>query len=50
VHGQRYVRNGDGDRNEAERKAWARNFKAARDANLISGELREGQELIWLVA
>ncbi|MFA5952757.1 MAG: AAA family ATPase [Hyphomicrobium sp.] len=50
IHSQRYISNGDGDRNEAERKAWARNFKAARTSNLIGGELREGQELIWLVA
>lgn len=50
IHSQRYVSNGDGDRNEAERKAWARNFRAARDASLIGGELKEGRELIWLVA
>jgi AAA domain len=49
IHRQRYVSNGDGDRIEAERKAWARSFKTAREANLVSGELREGQELIWLV-
>lgn len=48
VHAQRYVSTGEGDRNEAERKAWRRNFKAAQDGNLIGGELREGQELIWL--
>jgi hypothetical protein len=50
VHSQRYISNGDGDRNEAERKAWARNFKLARTSNLIGGELREGQELIWLAS
>lgn len=48
IHSQRYVSNGDGDRQEAERKAWARNFKAARDSRLIHGELRAGQEWIWL--
>jgi len=50
VHNQRYVSNGEGDRTEAERKAWARNFKQALDASLIGGELKGGQELIWLVA
>lgn len=49
VHNQRYVSNGEGDRAEAERKAWARNFKQAREAGLIGGELKDGQELIWLV-
>jgi hypothetical protein len=49
IHKQRYVSSSDGDRNEAERKAWARNLKVARDAGLIGGELKEGQELIWLV-
>lgn len=50
IHNQRYVSNGDGDRTGAERKAWARNFKQAREANLIGGELKEGQELIWLIS
>jgi hypothetical protein len=50
IHNQRYVSNGDGDRAEAERKAWGRNFKLAREANLIGGELKGGQEMIWLIA
>ena len=50
IHKRRYVSNGEGDRAEAERKAWARNFKHARDASLIEGELSSGQELIWLVS
>lgn len=50
IHNQRYVSNGDGDRTEAERKAWARNFKQARELNLIAGELCSGKELIWLVS
>ena len=50
AHLSRYVSTGEGDRNEAERKAWGRNFKAARASNLIAGELKEGQELIWLVS
>lgn len=48
IHNQRYVSNGEGERFEAERKAWTRNFKQARDLNLVGGELKEGQELIWL--
>jgi 5S rRNA maturation endonuclease (ribonuclease M5) len=50
IHNQRYVSTGDGDRTEAERKAWARNFKQAREANLIGAEHNEGQELIWLIS
>jgi hypothetical protein len=49
IHAQRYVSAGDGDPKEAERKAWARNFKEARNVNLISGETTGGQELIWLI-
>lgn len=49
AHNERYVSNGDGDRNEAERKAWARNFKAARDAGLIGAEAKAGQEWIWII-
>jgi len=48
VHRTKYVSTGDGDRSEAERKAWQRSFKAARDRQLVSGELLSGQELIWL--
>ncbi|WP_426525047.1 AAA family ATPase [Bradyrhizobium sp. McL0615] len=49
IHNSRYVSNGDGDRHEAERKAWARNFKAARDAGLIGAEAQGGQEWIWII-
>lgn len=49
IHSARYVSNGDGDRHEAERKAWARNFKAAREAGLIGAEAHGGQEWIWLI-
>jgi AAA domain len=45
VHKQRYVSNGDGDRNAAERQAWARNLRQAQSNGLISGE----NDLIWLV-
>jgi hypothetical protein len=51
IHDQRYVSNGDGsNRTDAERKAWARNFKAARNSDLIGGETINGKELIWLIA
>lgn len=49
AHKARYVSNGDGDRSEAERKAWARNFKAAQEAGLIGGKISNGQEWIWLI-
>ena len=49
VHSQRYVSNGDGDRGAAERKAWQRNFKEARDRDLISGANVSGTDLIWIV-
>jgi AAA domain len=49
IHASRYVSDGEGDRNAAERKAWSRNFKAARDAGLIGGEAKGGQEWIWLI-
>jgi hypothetical protein len=49
IHGERYVSNGDGNRIEAERKAWSRNFKAARQSDLIGGETLGGKELIWLI-
>jgi hypothetical protein len=49
IHAQRYVSTGDGDPKEAERKAWGRNFKAARSADLIGGETTAGQELIWII-
>jgi hypothetical protein len=49
IHNRRYVSAGDGDRFEAERKAWRRNFKQARDNNLIGAEHISGEELIWLI-
>ncbi|ODM71367.1 hypothetical protein A6452_09335 [Bradyrhizobium elkanii] len=50
IHNRRYVSTGDGDRTEAERKAWTRNFKQAREVNLIGGEHKDGQELVWLIS
>jgi hypothetical protein len=49
-HGKRYLHIGDGDRAEAERKSWQRNFREARSRNLICNELAGGRDLIWLVA
>jgi hypothetical protein len=49
VHAQRYVSTGDGDPKEAEKKAWQRNFRQARNSELIGGENVVGQELIWMV-
>jgi hypothetical protein len=49
MHNKRYVSSGEGDRAEAERKAWQRGLKSARDNDLISGEVVDGQELIWMV-
>jgi AAA domain len=49
-HKRLYVHNGEGDRSEAERKAWTRALKTARGAHLISGENVNGQDLIWLMS
>jgi hypothetical protein len=48
LHRRRYVNAGDGDRGEAERKAWKRNLTIARDNGLLAGEMVDGVELIWL--
>jgi hypothetical protein len=50
IHQRRYVSTGEGDRKEAERKAWTRGLKTARANGLIGGELAGGQELIWLTS
>jgi hypothetical protein len=47
-HKQTYISTGDGDRKDAERAAWNRNFKKARDLDLIRAEVIGGEELIWL--
>ena len=49
VHSQKYVSNGEGDRAEAQKKAWTRGLEKAREVSLISGEFIGGQELIWFV-
>jgi hypothetical protein len=45
VHERRYAHNGEGDRKEAERKAWSRNFDKAVGGNKIAVE----GELVWIV-
>lgn len=47
-HKQRYVHGGDGDRAEAERKAWQRNIREARNRSLIGSGMKDGKELVWL--
>jgi hypothetical protein len=49
LHRKRYIGSGDGDRQEAERKAFGRNLRTAKDARLLSGEVLNGKELIWAV-
>jgi AAA domain-containing protein len=46
IHEKRYVHDGEGDRFEAERKAWRRNFKKALDSKIVAGD---GAELVWIV-
>ncbi|GAA0004409.1 AAA family ATPase [Bradyrhizobium diazoefficiens] len=48
-HRKRYVSTGEGDREAAERKAWSRNLKGAREGSLIGAEFHNGQELVWLL-
>lgn len=45
VHERRYPHNGDGDRKEAERKAWKRNFNKAVETKKIGVD----GELVWIV-
>ena len=42
VHLHRYVSAGEGDRENAERQAWHRNLKKARQSDLIGGEYLRG--------
>jgi hypothetical protein len=50
VHKRLYVHNGEGDRSEAERKAWSRALKTARNTHLLGAENANGQDLIWLIS
>ena len=47
-HKQTYVSAGDGDRAAAERSSWNRNFRKAREIDLIRAEVSNGEEIIWL--
>ncbi|MCK1400125.1 AAA family ATPase [Bradyrhizobium sp. 4] len=49
IHEQRYVSSGEGNRAEAERKAWRRGLNEARNSELIGGETVNGRELVWMV-
>jgi hypothetical protein len=49
AHRKRYVGTGDGDHDEAARKAWNRNIKRAAHEGLIAAETIDGQKRIWLV-
>src|SRR5262249_15656363 len=50
AHNRLYVHGGDGDRSEAERKAWTRALQAARGTPLIGSESSYGRDLIWLIS
>lgn len=49
AHRKRYVGTGDGDHEEAERRAWNRNIKRAADEGLIAAETTDGKKRLWLV-
>jgi hypothetical protein len=49
-HNRLYVHGGDGDRAEAERKAWGRALKTARDNRVIGSENSCGRDFIWMVS
>src|SRR5262249_58073072 len=50
AHNRLYVHGGDGDRSEAERKAWSRALQTARRTHLIGSESSCGRDLIWLAS
>jgi hypothetical protein len=49
VHLKRFPHDGEGSRDEAERKAWRRNWKQAIADKLIATETVNGAQLVWLV-
>lgn len=49
-HRQSYVHGDGGDRSAAERQAWSRNLKEARNRNLIGSERQGEGEIVWLTA
>jgi hypothetical protein len=48
-HKRRYVSDGEGNRADAERKAWQRNFDKARRFGAIGAETTNQSELVWLI-
>jgi AAA domain-containing protein len=48
-HRHCYVHGGEGDRAEAERKAWQRNLREARNRSLIGSDAISGREIVWLL-
>jgi hypothetical protein len=50
AHNRLYAHGGDGDRSEAERKAWNRALQAARGTHLIGSESSYARDLIWLAS
>jgi hypothetical protein len=50
AHNRLYVHAGEGDRSEAERKAWKRALQNARGTHLIGSESSCGRDLIWLAS
>jgi hypothetical protein len=49
-HSRLYVHSGDGDRAAAERQAWGRVLRQARNSRLIGSEHSCGRDFVWLVA
>jgi hypothetical protein len=50
AHNRLYAHGGDGDRSEAERKAWNCALQTARGTHLIGSESSYGRDLIWLAS
>jgi hypothetical protein len=49
IHKDRYVHSGEGDRNNAERQAWKKNFEKAGERGLLAGETKGDVQLVWIV-
>jgi hypothetical protein len=49
-HSRLYVHSGDGDRAAAERQAWGRALRMARNSRLIGSEHSCSRDFVWLVA
>jgi len=50
AHNRLYAHAGDGDRSEAERKAWKRALQTARGSHLFGSESSCGRDLIWMAS